>query len=77
MTWYGPWVRPAAAMVAAVALTGAAAFTVEQAGCDDPGVWVFRNGSVELVGGCVDREDLPVAPAPGPWRPAPVAPAGD
>lgn len=67
------WVPLVTTAAVAAALTGAAVFTVDQAGCDDPGTWVIRGGTVELVGGCVDREDLPVAPAPddlGPAAPA-------
>jgi len=64
---------PVAATVAmAAVLTGAAAVTADRAGCADPGSWVVRSGSVELVGGCLDSENLPVAPPPA--RPAPDAP---
>jgi hypothetical protein len=54
----------AGATLAAVALAGIAVFTVQQAGCADPGRYVQRDdGQVELVGSCVDPEHLP--PAPG------------
>ncbi|KAA2263239.1 hypothetical protein F0L68_10490 [Solihabitans fulvus] len=50
------------ALTTAAALTGAAVFTVAQAGCSDPGHYVKRDGVVELVGGCLDHRDLPPAP---------------
>ncbi|MCP2165697.1 hypothetical protein [Goodfellowiella coeruleoviolacea] len=51
----------AGAVTAAVALTGAAVFTVAKAGCADPGHYVRHdNGVVELVGGCTDQQHLPV-----------------
>ncbi len=53
----------AGATLAAVALAGVAVFTVEQAGCADPGHYVQHDdGQVELVGSCVDPEHLPPAP---------------
>jgi hypothetical protein len=66
------------AVTAAVALTGAAVFTVSQAGCADPGHYEQRDGVVQLVGGCVDRAELPAvdpqqhqaaAPSEGRYRP--------
>ncbi len=71
--------RPVAATVAVAAvLAGAAAVTANRAGCDDPGSWVVRDGGVDLVGGCLDSTDLPVAPPTQPALdvPAPV-PFGD
>jgi len=53
----------AGATLAAVALGGVAVFSVQQAGCADPGRYVQRDGEVELVGSCVDPEQLPQAPA--------------
>ncbi|MBO0878485.1 MAG: hypothetical protein J2P19_34390, partial [Pseudonocardia sp.] len=40
----------------------------------DPGHYVARGESYELVGGCVEANDLPVAPdtAPAPPVPAPT-----
>jgi hypothetical protein len=53
----------AGATLAAVALAGVAVFTVQKAGCADPGQYVQRDdGQVELVGSCVDPEHLPPAP---------------
>jgi hypothetical protein len=54
----------AGATLAALTLAGVAVFTVNQAGCADPGHYVQRDdGQVELVGSCVDPEHLPPAPA--------------
>lgn len=46
-------------VASAVALTGAAFFTVEQATCGDPGTYIRHADHVELVGGCVDGSELP------------------
>jgi hypothetical protein len=52
----------AGATLAAVALGGVAVFTVQAAGCGDPGQYVEHDdGQVELVGSCVDPEHLPPA----------------
>ncbi|WP_243789946.1 hypothetical protein [Saccharopolyspora gloriosae] len=48
----------------ATVLSAAAVFAVAQTGCDDPGSYRERDGVVELIGGCVQPEDLPVTPAP-------------
>ncbi len=53
-----------ATAVAAVLLSGAAFYTVERSGCDDPGHYVTTGDTVELVGGCLEPGDLPVGPAP-------------
>ena len=53
----------AGAMAAAMALAGVAVFTVSHAGCADAGRYVQHDGTVELVGGCVNPADLPAAPA--------------
>jgi hypothetical protein len=50
-----------AAVVAAAALGGAAVFTVSQAACPDPGHFVQQGVSARLVGGCMDKADLPAA----------------
>ncbi|MCA1189940.1 MULTISPECIES: hypothetical protein [unclassified Saccharopolyspora] len=47
--------------VAAV-LSAGAVFAVAQAGCDEPGSYRQQDGVVELIGGCVQAEDLPVSP---------------
>lgn len=54
----------AATLAAAAMLTAAAVYTVERAGCDDPGHYVHAGESFELVGGCLEPGDLPVGPAP-------------
>jgi hypothetical protein len=47
-----------------VALAGVAVFTVTHAGCADSGRYVQqKDGTVELVGSCLDPADLPSAPA--------------
>ncbi len=51
------------AVATAVALTGAAFFTVAHADCADAGRFVQRDdGVIEFVGGCVDGKDLPAVP---------------
>jgi hypothetical protein len=52
----------AGATAAAMALAGVAVFTVNHAGCADGGRYVQHDGTVELVGGCVNPADLPSAP---------------
>ena len=52
-----------ATLAAAALLSGAAAYTVDRAGCDDPGRYVQTAETVELVGGCLEPGDLPVGPA--------------
>ncbi|MQA64185.1 MAG: hypothetical protein GEU86_22640 [Actinophytocola sp.] len=59
------------AFVSAAALTGAAFFTVEQAACSDPGNYVRHDNHIELVGGCVDRADLPATRPADRQKPAP------
>jgi hypothetical protein len=41
-----------APLVVAAALTGAAVFTVSQAGCDDPGAVVETHHGPVFIGGC-------------------------
>jgi hypothetical protein len=53
-----------ATLAAAALLAGGAVYTVQRAGCDDPGRYVITGDSVELVGGCLEPGDLPVGPAP-------------
>lgn len=56
-----------AAVTSALALTGAAFYTVQSAtNCGQPGQYVRHDNQVELVGGCLDNSDLsglPSAPA--------------
>jgi len=53
-----------AALATAALLSGAAVYTVQRAGCEDPGHYVTNGQSVELVGGCLEPGDLPVGPSP-------------
>jgi hypothetical protein len=48
-----------AGILSAVALTGAAFYTVDQASCSDPAQYIRHDNHVELVGGCVDSGELP------------------
>jgi hypothetical protein len=65
----------AGATLAAVALGGVAVFSVQQAGCADPGRYVQHDdGQVELVGSCVDPDHLPQVPAT-PRQDGKIAPA--
>jgi hypothetical protein len=62
----------------AALLACAAVVTANQAGCDEPGSYVIAPGGVQLVGGCLRSDDLPVAP-PVPEQSAPppaVEPVG-
>ncbi|TDD36940.1 hypothetical protein E1288_41155 [Saccharopolyspora elongata] len=58
--------------VTAAALSGAAVFAVLQSGCDEPGSYRSRDGVVELIGGCLKPDDLPVNPR----QPADTRPLG-
>ncbi|MGH3684769.1 MAG: hypothetical protein ACRDQ9_05940 [Pseudonocardiaceae bacterium] len=55
----------------AVLLAGAAIFTADRAGCAEPGSYVPVPGGVQLVGGCLNSADLPIAPPPVNQSPAP------
>ncbi|MEV6897298.1 hypothetical protein [Amycolatopsis sp. NPDC051372] len=50
-------------VASAVALTGAAYFTVDAAGCGAHPQYIRHDNHVELVGGCIDGSELPAAPA--------------
>ncbi len=52
------------AVVTAAALAGAAVFTVSQAACPNPGHYVQSGGTVQIVGGCLTRADLPDTASP-------------
>ena len=65
----------AGATAAAMALAGVAVFTVSHAGCADAGRYVQRDGTVELVGSCLDPADLPSAPVQNQHNVKPVKPA--
>jgi hypothetical protein len=67
----------AGATLAALALGGVAVFSVQQAGCADPGRYVQHDdGQVELVGSCVDPDHLPPAPVDPP-KGGKIAPANN
>jgi hypothetical protein len=54
-----------AAITSAIALTGAAFYTVDRVGCADPAQYIRHDNHVELVGGCVNTTELPsVQPGP-------------
>jgi hypothetical protein len=73
----GRW-SVAVSLLVAAAMAVIASIAVEQAGCSDPGHYVEHAGGYELVGGCVEPGDLPVAPdtapVPTPDHGAPVRP---
>lgn len=46
----------------AALLAVAAVFTADRAGCAEPGSYVRTPGGIQLVGGCLNIADLPVAP---------------
>lgn len=57
------WMPVVATVGVAALLAGAAVFTADRAGCDDPGSYVpVPGGGVQLIGGCLNNSDLPVAP---------------
>jgi hypothetical protein len=55
----------------AALLAGAAVFTADRAGCAEPGSYVPVPGGVQLIGGCLNSADLPVAPPPAKRFPTP------
>ena len=61
----------------AALLAAAAVVTADQAGCDEPGRYVSAPGGVQLVGGCLNSADLPVAPPLVQTPPSSVKPLGD
>ncbi|NYH80209.1 hypothetical protein FHR84_003558 [Actinopolyspora biskrensis] len=61
-----------AGILTATALCAVAVFTVAGSGCENPGSYERRGGVLELVNGCVSREDLPVSTGDeGPSRQGP------
>lgn len=59
-------VRAVAPLLAAAVMAGIAVATVQQAGCDSPGRYEYRDGTYLLVGGCVEPGDLAVPSPPDP-----------
>jgi hypothetical protein len=53
-----------AAVTSALALTGAAFYTVDRVTCGDPGQYIRHDDQIELVGGCVNGSDLSGMPTP-------------
>lgn len=66
------WVPVVVTAGVAALLAGAAVFTADRAGCADPGSYVRVPGGVQLIGGCLNSADLPVAPPPVPAKPVPL-----
>jgi len=58
-----------AGLATALTLSGAAVYTVEYLPCDNGGQYVRHAHSTELIGGCVDGEQLPGAPTEDPDAP--------
>ncbi|HEU5472022.1 MAG TPA: hypothetical protein VFV67_15325 [Actinophytocola sp.] len=68
----------AGASVAAMALAGVAVFTVTSAGCAEAGRYVQdQDGTVRLVGSCLDPAELPAAPVQHVPDPRPAEPASN
>ncbi|MFY9807522.1 MAG: hypothetical protein WCC65_01855 [Pseudonocardiaceae bacterium] len=61
----------------AALLAGAAVVTADQAGCAEPGSYVAAPGGMQLVGGCLNNADLPVAPPPLKQTPQQTSRLGD
>lgn len=72
----GRWMPVAVTTGVAALLACAAIITADQAGCAEPGRYVSAPGGVQLVGGCLNSADLPVAPPPVQQPVAPVKPLG-
>ena len=60
------WVPLAVTGAVAAVLTGTVVVAADSASCDEPGRYVRSDTGVSLVGGCLDRGDLPVGPATDP-----------
>jgi len=56
------WLRVVLTTGVAALLAVAAVFTADRAGCAEPGSYVRTPAGVQLVGGCLNSADLPVAP---------------
>lgn len=72
------WMPVAVTSAVAALMAGAAVLTANQAACDEPGSYVPVPGGVQLVGGCLQEDDLPVGPPGDEQDPlAPVERVGD
>ena len=60
-----------------MALAGVAVFAVSHAGCSDTGRYVQHDGVVELVGSCLNPNDLPAAPTQPKQDRKPAEPASN
>lgn len=71
------WMPVVVTTAVAAVLACAAILTANHAACAEPGSYVLAPGGVQLVGGCLRSNDLPVAP-PVDHQPAapPAEPAG-
>lgn len=58
-------VRTVAPLLVATVLAGVAVLTAVHAGCDNPGRYLAVPGGYELVGGCLNPDDL-IVPVPVP-----------
>ena len=67
------WMPVVVTTAVAVVLACAAVVTANHAACDEPGSYVLAPGGVQLVGGCLRSDDLPVAPPVDEQSPAPPA----
>lgn len=67
------WMPVAVTSAVAGLLVCAAVVTADQAACDDPGSYVLAPGGVQLVGGCLHSDDVPVAPPRDQQFPRPLA----
>jgi hypothetical protein len=56
------WLQVVVTSGVAALLAVAAVFTADRAGCAEPGSYVQTPGGIQLVGGCLNSADLPVAP---------------
>ncbi|MGH3785871.1 MAG: hypothetical protein ACRDRG_04820 [Pseudonocardiaceae bacterium] len=74
----GSWMPVVVTAGVAALLAGAAIVAADRAGCAEPGRYVSAPGGVQLIGGCLNSADLPVAPPPVQhFLPSQVKPLGD
>jgi hypothetical protein len=73
----GRWMPVVVTTGVAALLACAAVITADRAGCDEPGRYVSSPGGVQLVGGCLNSADLPIAPPPVQHPASPTKSLGD